>query len=101
MSTLDGERFDLICLNPHLTDGSSAKVLAHLEPGQFVVGLTADGANPPARFNGVIAKPVTKGSALITLLLARIAKAGGRDRPDQDLTRAAPPTAAFIPALAS
>ncbi len=101
LATLDGERFDLICLNPHLADGSSATVLARLEPGQFVVGLTADRANPPARFNGVIANPVTRGSAVITLLLARIAMAGGRDRPGQEMTGAAPPMAAFIPALAS
>lgn len=72
--------FDLICLERHMPGLSGDDVATRLPADQFVVAWTADQADLPARFNGVLAKPVTALSAAVTLAWARLAAPGAMAR---------------------
>ncbi|MDZ4372633.1 MAG: response regulator [Phenylobacterium sp.] len=63
--------FDLVCLDRHMSGVTGDEVAGQLSKEQFVVAWFTDLANLPARFNGILAKPLTAVSAANALSLAR------------------------------
>lgn len=62
--------FDLICLDRHMPGLTGDEVATRLPEDQFVVAWSTDLADLPARFNAVLAKPLTAESAARALSLA-------------------------------
>ena len=63
--------FDLICLDRHMPGLTGDDVAAQLPKDQFVVAWSTDLTDLPARFNAVLAKPLTVESAARAIALAR------------------------------
>ena len=63
--------FDLICLDRHMPGVTGDEVAAQLPEDQFVVAWSTDLTDLPARFNGVLAKPLTTQSAARAIAMAR------------------------------
>ena len=63
LAAVADEPFDLVCLDRHMPGLSGDAVAARLPPGQFVLAWSTDTADLPARFDGVLAKPVTIAAA--------------------------------------
>jgi CheY-like chemotaxis protein len=62
--------FDLVCLDRHMPGFMGDEVAALLPKDQFVVAWSTDLSDLPARFNAVLAKPLTAESAAKALSLA-------------------------------
>jgi len=62
--------FDIVCLDPGPAGAAAGEVLAALREDQLIVALTASPGDLAARYSGVIAKPVTRASAVVTIFLA-------------------------------
>lgn len=73
LATLAKRRFDLVCLDPG--DPCASDVLARLAPGQYAAALGGLGTDLPARFNGVLTRPVTPFLAAVTVAMAIMTKA--------------------------
>lgn len=63
--------FDLICLDRHMPGLSGDEVAAWLPADQFVLAWSTDLTDLPARFDGVLAKPLTAESAMRAMSSAR------------------------------
>lgn len=66
------EAFDVICLDRHMPGLSGDEVARQLPKDQFVVAWSTDLTDLPARFNGILAKPLTAESACRTVQSARV-----------------------------
>jgi CheY-like chemotaxis protein len=64
------EDFDLICLDRHMPGLTGDEVAAQLPKDRFVVAWSTDLSDLPARFNHILAKPLTAESAGRALALA-------------------------------
>ena len=62
--------FDLVCLDRHMPGFTGDEVAALLPKDQFVVVWSTELTDLPARFNAVLAKPLTAQSAAKALSLA-------------------------------
>ena len=64
------EHFDLICLDRHMPGMQGDEVVSHLAADQFVLAWSTDTSDLPARFNGVLCKPVTMAAVQVALAWA-------------------------------
>lgn len=71
LAATSSEVYDLVCLDRHMPGLSGDDVAARLPAEQFVLAWSTDLSDLPARFNGVLPKPVTIEAA--TRALQRVA----------------------------
>jgi CheY-like chemotaxis protein len=67
LAAAEVEHFDLICLDRQMPGMLGDEVLSHLAADQFVLAWSTDTSNLPARFNGVLCKPVTVAAVQVAL----------------------------------